>query len=161
MGVGVLHVRFSVQNGVTGLLSTDRCRAPWGYKMVTVNKPILVLSPISTNMHVPPLAIYPLQYRYLSIHTLGARSTQQREPSDNARSNFIVLCFSVAVTPKLRCLSKQTSSEPWSVTLSLVSNHLDLQPTRLSTAGARLGSTQACINQMTDITLETTTKILV
>jgi hypothetical protein len=67
----------------------------------------------------------------------------------------------VAVASELWCLSEQTSSEPWAVTLAFVRDDLDLETARLSTAGTGLRGVNAGIDKMTDIALETTAEVFV
>jgi hypothetical protein len=63
----------------------------------------------------------------LCAYLCTSRATQQCEPADNTRTNFVVLSLSMAITPELRCLTQQTTSEPWTVPLPLVGNDLDVQ----------------------------------
>lgn len=51
---------------------------------------------------------------------LSTRATQESEPPDNARANFIVFCLSVAVAAEFRSLTQQTSSKPRTMSLPLV-----------------------------------------
>ena len=76
--------------------------------------------------------------RYLSRRLRASRPTQQREPSDNAGTNLIVLGLGVAVTLELGCLTEQATSEPRAVSLSLMRNDLYVQTTTLCASASRL-----------------------
>jgi len=63
------------------------------------------------------------------------------------------LCLGVAVGPELRRLAQQATSKPWAVPLSLVRNHLHLQPTTLCSSTANLAGSDPRIHELLDITL--------
>ena len=72
----------------------------------------------------------------LSTRLGATRPTQQCESTDDAGANLVVLGLGVAVTPELRRLTEQRSTEPWAVSLPLVCDDLYLQTTTLGASAA-------------------------
>lgn len=97
-----------------------------------------------------------------AIASLSATwSTEEGESPDNTRTYLIVLCFCVTVASELGSLSKQASTKPRSMSLSLVCYYLHFQPTTPCSSTSRLRSLDACIHQMSDISLQPAAEIFV
>ena len=71
------------------------------------------------------------------------------------------LRLGVAVRPELGRLSQQATSEPRTVPLPLVRDNLHLQATAPRTSATHLTGADAIVDQMLDVTLQPTTKVLV
>jgi hypothetical protein len=67
----------------------------------------------------------------------------------------------MTVASELGSLTQQTTTEPGTVTLSLVSDDLNIETARLGTATTSLTGLDTGINQMSDITLQSTAEVLV
>jgi len=67
----------------------------------------------------------------------------------------------MTIRPKLRRLPKQAATKPWTMTLALVRDDLDLQTPALGTAAAQLALADALVYQLLDVALQAATKVFV
>ena len=76
----------------------------------------------------------------------AAWPSKQRKSSDNARADIIILGLGVAVASELWRLSQQTTTKPRTMSLSLVSDNLNLQSTGFGSTATRFRCSNAGIN---------------